>query len=212
MKDPIKLFFTTVIIIVVGFVVSVVIPFKVDLHGKHAFTQAPENPLVLKGLEVYYQEGCQYCHTINVRSVKWDVKRYIDLEKYGYDPSIEPNEYLFFAPFPIGELRIGPDLATVSSKYNKEQLEKLLKWTEKNDQSLFQKYHNYQYLFIDEDLKPLFLSWKIRWLMNSGLPLNDPYQRSVFLALEEKTKGDALIEFLDYLGKRKQNFEGKFYK
>ncbi|GIX41839.1 MAG: hypothetical protein KatS3mg129_1572 [Leptospiraceae bacterium] len=210
MKNPIKLFFSTLLILVIGFIITVVWSFKVDLHGKHAFTQAPENPIVLKGLEIYYQEGCQYCHTINVRAIRGEIKRYIDQEKYGYDPVIEPNEYLFFAPFPIGEQRVGPDLTTISSRYTKEQLENILKG--KSDRKYTKGYHNYQYLFIDDDLKPLFLSWKIRWMMNSGLPMNDPYQRSVFLALEDKTKGDALVEFLYYLGKRKQEFEGKFYK
>lgn len=210
MKPSIKLFLTTIIILVIGFVISVVLSFNVDLHGKHSFSQPPEDPIVLKGLEIYYQEGCQYCHTINLRSTKGDVKRYIDLEKYGFDPSIEPNEYLYFAPFPIGEQRIGPDLSTVSSKYTKEQLENLL--LGKDEKKYLKGYHNYSYLFIDEDLKPLFLSWKIRWMMNSGLPMNDPYQRSVFLALDEKTKGDAIVEFLYYLGQRKQQFEGKFYR
>lgn len=212
MKSPIKLFFITIFLLIVGFVVTVVWQFKVDLHGKHAFTQAPENPLVLKGLEIYYQEGCQYCHTINIRTLKSDIKRYIDLEKYGYDPSIEPNEYLFFAPFPIGELRVGPDLSTIAAKYSKEELENILMAKKGEKNSYLREYHHYQYLFNDERLEPLFLSWKIRWMMNSGLPMNDPYQRSVFLALDDKTKGEALVEFLNYLGKRKQEFEGKFYK
>ncbi len=210
MKENIKIFLITILITIAGFIITIVIPFKVDLHGKHSFTHPPENPIVLKGLEIYYQEGCQYCHTINIRTIESDVKRYINLEVYGTDPSIDPNEYIFFAPFPIGELRIGPDLSTVSSKYTKEQLTQFLMG--KSNKSYSKEYHNYSHLFIDENLNPLFLSWKIRWLMNSGLPFNDPYQRGVFLSLEDNTKGDALVEFLHYLGKRKQQFDGKFYK
>ncbi|MCS7206024.1 MAG: cbb3-type cytochrome c oxidase subunit II, partial [Leptospiraceae bacterium] len=176
-QQPIRLFFTIVLILVIGYAITVYFSFEVDLHGKHSFTQIPENPLVLKGSEIYYQEGCQYCHTLNVRTQTSEIKRYIDFEKYGYDPSIEPNEFLFFAPFPIGMQRIGPDLSTVASRYTKEQLEEIL--IGRSESPTLKKYHNYAYLFVDEDLDPLFLSWKVRWLMNSGLPINDPYQRGI---------------------------------
>ncbi len=209
-KNPFQLFFITLVFLVTGFLIVFVFTYKVDLHGKLAFTHPPENPAVLKGYEIYLQEGCQYCHTLNIRTLKSDILRYIDLEKYGYDPSVESEDFLFFTPFSIGLLRIGPDLSTVSSKYDREALETLLLG---KNQDLYKKnYHNYAYLFVDDDLQPLFLSWKIRWLMNSGLPLNDPYQRAVFTALEEKTKGDVLIDFLLYLGSRKQQFNAKFYQ
>ncbi|MEQ9366421.1 MAG: cbb3-type cytochrome c oxidase subunit II, partial [Leptospirales bacterium] len=29
---------------------------------------SPESPLAMKGQEVYMQEGCQYCHSQNLRS------------------------------------------------------------------------------------------------------------------------------------------------
>lgn len=209
-QKPVKFFFTTFFVIILGYAVTAILSFSVDLNGKYAFTHIPENPLVLKGQEIYYQEGCQYCHTLNVRASSAEIKRYIDPEIYGFDPSIEPNEFLFFAPFPVGEVRIGPDLSTIASKYTREQLEELL--IGKSEKASFKKYHQYGYLFINEDLQPLFLSWKIRWLMNTGLPIGDPYHRSVFLMLDEKTKGDALVEFLSYLGKRKMEFQGKFYR
>lgn len=210
LKNPTQLFLITVFSIVLGFLIVFVFSYKVDLHGKYAFTHPPENPSVLKGYEIYHQEGCQYCHTLNVRTFKPDILRFIDLEKYGFDPSIEPEEYLFFTPFTIGTLRIGPDLSTISSKYTRENLKILLQG--KNEQLYKKNYHKYTYLFIDEDLEPLFLSWKIRALMNSGLPFNDSYQRSVFISMEDKTKGDVLIDFLLYLGSRKQQFNAKFYQ
>ncbi len=212
MNHPVKLFFSIVILTVIGFIITVVLPFGVDLHGKFIFSHPPENPLVLKGHEVYLQEGCQYCHTLNIRSIKQDMMRYMDLEKYGFDPSIEPDEVLFFAPHNLGSQRIGPDLLAISSKYSREELENLLIGKIGDENLNLNKYHNYGYLFVDENLHPLFLSWKIRWMLNTAIPFSDPYQRSVFEALHEKTKGDALIEFLYYLGKRKQDFHGKFYQ
>lgn len=209
-NDPIKLLFLTVILLLLGFGFINVISYKVDLHGKFSFTHPPEDPIVLKGYEVYIQEGCQYCHSLDVRTLNSDIQRFVDLEKYGTDPSIEPDEFLFFTPFTIGTRRIGPDLSTVSSKNVKEDLEKLLQG--KNENIYKKNYHNYTYLFVDEDLEPVFLSWKIRTLMNTGLPLNDPYQRAVTMALQDKTKGDALVEFLLYLGSRKAKFNAKFYQ
>lgn len=209
-NDPIKLVFLTVILLLIGFGIVNVISYKVDLHGKFSFTHPPENPIVLKGYEVYIQEGCQYCHSLNVRTLKSDIQRFVDLEKYGVDPSIEPDEFLFFTPFTIGIRRIGPDLSTISSKYTKDELENLLQG--KSDELYKKNYHNYAYLFVEDNLEPVFLSWKIRTLMNTGLPFNDPYQRAVTIALEEKTKGDALVEFLLYLGSRKAKFNAKFYQ
>ncbi|MFN3604386.1 MAG: cbb3-type cytochrome c oxidase subunit II [Leptonema sp. (in: bacteria)] len=207
---PFRLFITTLLSIGIGFFIVFVFSYQLDLNGKFSFTHPPENPSVLKGYEIYYQEGCQYCHTLSIRAIKADISRFIDKEKFAFDPSIESDEFIFFTPFSTGSRRIGPDLSTVSSKYTLDSLQQLLQG--KMGSTYSKNYHNYAYLFINEDLETLFLSWRIRMMMNSGLPLSDPYQRSVFIALEDKTKGDVLIDFLMYLGSRKLQYNAKFYQ
>lgn len=208
-ENPIKLVGATIVLSVASFAVFVAIPFSgIDLHGAHALTQPPEDPLVLKGHEVYYRSGCQSCHTQNIRPFKAEIVRFTDIEKYANTYTASANELVFFTPSVIGNRRIGPDLADAASKYNGEKLHSLL--------TSPTGYHAYTYLFAGKDagndMNALQLSWKIRWMMNSGIPFSDPYQRAVFDRLEDSTEGDALIEYLLFLGKRTLTYEAQFYK
>jgi len=208
-ENPIKLAVTTIVASVIVFVAVAIIPFsKIDLHGAHAMTHAPEDPLVLKGHEVYYESGCQSCHTQNIRPFKAEVLRFTDVEKYTNTYNADANELVFFTPSVVGSRRIGPDLADAASKYTEEKLTDLLQ-SKKG-------IHTYAGLFADQDaggrMEPLRLSWKIRWMMNAGVPFSDPYQRAVFDRLDESTRGDALVAYLLFLGKRQLTYESQFYK
>ncbi len=208
-ENPIKLVGTTIVLSVASFVAVAVLPFGgIDLHGAHAHTQPPEDPLVLKGHEVYYESGCQSCHTQNIRPFKPEIVRFTDVEKYANTYTADANELVFFTPSVMGSRRIGPDLAAAASKYTREDLTKLLKSKE--------GFHNYTHLFLNQEaggrsMEPLRLSWKIRWMMNAGIPFSDPYQRGVFDRLDESTRGDALVTYLLFLGKRTLEYEAQFY-
>ncbi|MCB1171365.1 MAG: cbb3-type cytochrome c oxidase subunit II [Leptospiraceae bacterium] len=222
MKSPFKTVSstvaTTVLAGLLAFGASVVLPFGTpDLHGKHQYTHAPEDILVLKGQEVYYQEGCQYCHTQGLRAEAWEIMRFSNVEKLGYFPAPAAQADLFFSPSVRGSRRIGPDLSHVGIKMDKAALTSLLQSNPyanpKNPQfDMKTGNHSYSYLFDQYDLNPLAMSWKVRWLMNFGLPLNDPYQRSAFPRLEGKSRGEALVEYLNFLGSRQTGYEGEFYQ
>jgi cytochrome c oxidase cbb3-type subunit 2 len=209
-ENPIKLVITTIVLSIASFAAVAVLPFsELDLHGAHAHTQPPEDPLVLKGHEVYYEAGCQSCHTQNIRPFKAEILRYTNVEKYTNTYNADARELVFFTPSVTGSRRIGPDLAAAASKYSQEGLTELLQSKE--------GFHNYTYLFAPADaggrsMEPLRLSWKIRWMMNAGVPFSDPYQRGVFDRLEESTRGDALVAYLLFLGKRNLTYESQFYK
>ncbi|MBR32221.1 MAG: hypothetical protein CMN77_13030 [Spirochaetaceae bacterium] len=209
---------TTVVAGLVAFAASIVLPFGgPDLHGKHQYTHAPEDILVLKGQEVYYQEGCQYCHSQGIRAQGWEILRFSDAEKLGYFPAPQEQASLFFTPSVQGSTRIGPDLSHVGLKMDRDALRNLLQsdpyQNPKNPQfDMKTGNHNYAYLFSQDELDALAMSWKVRWMMNFGLPLNDPYQRSAFSRLAEQTRGDALVEYLNFLGSRQANYEGEFYQ
>ena len=180
-------------------------------HGTLALLEAPD-PLVLKGQEVYYQEGCQYCHTQNIRPIGAEVKRYVNAESYGFFKIPVMNEYNYETPGMRGSQRIGPDLARIagSNMDNSDKLSTLLKG--KSD-SVAGLYHNYDHLFeSDTDMVPVFLAWKIRMMMQLRINFSDDYQKSVFDALDNQTRGDALLAYLLSLGRKQMDYAGSFYE
>jgi cytochrome c oxidase cbb3-type subunit I/II len=63
----------------------------------------PYTPLELAGRDIYIAEGCQACHTQQVRPILAEVKRYGEYSRAG--------EFVYDRPFLWGSRRIGPDLA-----------------------------------------------------------------------------------------------------
>lgn len=214
MNRPGKLIIATLAAVFAGFLIQVIIPFTSnDAHGSGPYLTT-ENPLVLKGQEVYHQEGCFYCHTRKLRPFEWEVKRFSDQEKLGFFPLIDPVEFQFHSPGTVSSTRIGPDLSRVGTKMSQEELRSILDHKPSADDSLAERYHKYGELFSDEfsEWDGIALSWKIRGMLQSGLYINDPYQRAVFMSMEGQTRGDALVQYLMSLGKDKADFAGKFYQ
>ena len=70
-----------------------------------------------RGRKVYGREGCWYCHTQQIRTLRADTVR------YGWRgvnaPISVPGEYVNDQPHYLGTRRIGPDLARVGGKYDR---------------------------------------------------------------------------------------------
>lgn len=199
-----------VVLLLGGYIGTVVCGFqgKSDAHASLAELSA-EDSLVMEGQLIYAQEGCQYCHSQSLRPISWEVTRFADAEKLGLYAPMDYNETRTVSPSLRGSFRVGPDLARLSSKMEKSSIESFLKGSDDGTQR--GSLHQYGYLFEDEDMSPLFLSWRIRMMLNAGAQFSDPYQRSVFLRLDGQTKGDALVAYLSSLGKKQMMFNGKFY-
>lgn len=179
-------------------------------YGAMAYL-APESALAMKGQEIYYQEGCQYCHSQNLRSLDYEVARFAPADAYGYYPLPHVMEYYFESPSMRGSSRKGPDLSRIAGKLSREDLEGLLKSTSTKD--LRSGHHRFGHLFTDESgMDPLFLSWRVRMMMNARAPLSDAYQKSVFEQLENQTRGDALVEYLLSIGRKQSQFAGKYFQ
>lgn len=211
-SDPIKLALFIVGSVLVMTILIAFGSFRINsTHGSLALLEPP-NPLELKGQEVYYQEGCQYCHTQTIRPIEAEVKRYVNEKSYGYFRMPDINEYQYETPSMRGSQRIGPDLARIAGSNidSKDSLRSVLKG---KSGLLSGIHHNYGYLFQSSfDMEPLFLSWKIRMMMQTRSKFSDNYQKSVFDALEGKTRGDALVAYLLGLGRRQKDFAGSYFK
>ena len=69
----------------------------------------PYSPLELEGRDIYVREGCNVCHSQEVRPFKTETDRYGHYSLAG--------EAIYDRPFLWGSRRIGPDLARVGGKY-----------------------------------------------------------------------------------------------
>ncbi|MCR9144946.1 MAG: cbb3-type cytochrome c oxidase subunit II [bacterium] len=211
LKDPLKLAGAVIGATAVLGIFAIHMHFEVlPTHGARAHL-SPESALAMKGQEVYMQEGCQYCHSQNLRSLDWEVARFADADAYGYYPLPHMMEYYFEAPSMRGSERKGPDLSRLAGSMNREDLEGLLQST-KSD-TLRAGHHRFGHLFQSEaGMSPLFLSWRVRMMMNARAPLSDSYQKSVFEQLDGQTRGDALVEYLLTLGRKQSEFAGKYFQ
>ena len=206
--------YLTIAVVFIGYYIQVKLPY--DKYRSHASGPylAQTNPIHIKGREIYQKLGCQYCHTQNLRPLTADMLRFANTKESGYLNNQNIMEDYFNTPSVKGSTRIGPDLSRIAMKYSPDQITALLK--SKGDTSLKSAYHQYSYLFSDSEKfdvwDGIFLSWKIRAMMNAGLPYSDPFQNGVFAALEEKTKGEALVDYLSSLGEQQNKYISKYYK
>ena len=216
---PIVLAITSIILVGIGFLIQVALPYdQYRAHGAGPFLTPPD-PLVLKGQEVYMQAGCQYCHSQNLRPLAWEVRRFVgdkkEAQKYGYYAGADALEYSYATPSMRGSFRIGPDLSRLAHKYDDpETLQVYL--SSKKDTSLKYAYHQYGSLFQEAqeftEWDGVFLAWKIKAMMQAGIPFSDNYHKSVFDRIVGKTKGEALGAYLMSLGERRLNYNGQYYK
>ncbi len=212
LSDPLSLACAAVATALIATLAVVWFPYRRSVTPTHGALPylAPPSALALEGSAVYYQEGCQYCHTQALRPFAWEAARFANAEAYGYYLLPDAMEYYFETPSQRGSLRLGPDLARVAGKLDQAQLEALLKSDKTDTQRA--AYHRFGHLFeSDAGINPLMLAWRIRMNMQSASPLSDPYQRSAFDQLDGKTRGDALVAYLLSLGKKQSEFAGKYY-
>lgn len=211
LNNPKKIFLITVGASLLGFCLTVMLPYQINTSHGSLSNLSSEDSLALKGHEVYQQEGCFYCHTKNLRPFMWEVKRFSDIEKIGYFPETTQQERYYDSPALMGSSRIGPDLSRIATKLDESKMRSIL--NNKKGGKAGASMHTYGYLFAEDcDLNSLALSWKIKMLMNAGMPYSDAFHKSVFPNLEDQTRGDALIAYLKSLGSKEAMFTGNFNK
>jgi cbb3-type cytochrome c oxidase subunit II len=107
-RESLGLLLTGVLgLLVVGVLLVFVVPASVGGDERHIVGEAPLTSLEADGREIYLEQGCQYCHTQNVRPVIADV---------GLGPVTETDARSLDDPATFGVQRIGPDLAHVASR------------------------------------------------------------------------------------------------
>ena len=93
----------------------------------------PWTPLELTGRDIYIREGCNNCHSQQIRPFRHELERYGEYSK--------PGETIYERPFLWGSKRTGPDLARLGNKYpNLWHYKHMLNPRDVIDQSIMPEY------------------------------------------------------------------------
>lgn len=99
----------TLVAIVVGGLVLLIPPFFMQGTIEPVAGMKPYTALEQEGRDLYIREGCNTCHSQQVRPFKTETDR--------YGPYTVAGEGIYDRPFLWGSRRTGPDLARVGGKY-----------------------------------------------------------------------------------------------
>jgi len=150
----------------------------------------PYPALQLAGRDVYVSEGCYGCHSQMVRPFRSETER--------YGPFSLAGESVYDRPFQWGSKRTGPDLARVGGRYSDEW--HIIHMMNPRDVVPESNMPGYPWLaekMVDAEL----VQGKMRALQMLGDPYTDEEIAQAITALQSKTEMDALVAYLQGLGR-----------
>ncbi|MEP6483154.1 MAG: cytochrome-c oxidase, cbb3-type subunit II [Rudaea sp.] len=150
----------------------------------------PYPPLQLAGRDVYVREGCYNCHSQMIRTLASEVLRYGHYSVAG--------ESVYDHPFQWGSKRTGPDLARVGGRYSDDWHRVHL--TDPRSVVPESNMPGFPWL-AKASVSADEINAHMRGLKRIGDPYTDADFASIAEAVKGKTEMDALIAYLQDLGK-----------
>jgi cytochrome c oxidase cbb3-type subunit II len=158
----------------------------------------PYDALQLTGRDVYLREGCYTCHSQMVRPFRAEVER--------YGPYSVAGEFVYDHPFQWGSKRTGPDLHRVGGRYSDEWHRIHLN----NPRDVVPESNMPAYPWLARNAADAEdIAAKMRALRVVGVPYSDADIAAAPAALKDKTELDALIAYLQGLGRARQAMAAK---
>ena len=111
-RNSIALLLFIIVAVSIGGLVQVVPMFRTEQTLEKIDGVRPYTPLELSGYNIYIREGCNTCHSQQIRVLRDEVDR------YGHYSLMAESKYDH--PFVWGSKRTGPDLARIGGKYSDE--------------------------------------------------------------------------------------------
>jgi len=149
----------------------------------------PLTAIELAGRDIYISEGCHVCHTQMVRPLEPEIKRNGRANKESDDIYEFPNLW--------GSKRTGPDLTNLGRKYSDQwHVLHLIDPRQVIPTSIMPAY---PWLF-EQTLSGDAIGDKMETLRILGVPYTDQEISDARLQVRGKTKGEALIRYLQSLG------------
>ena len=150
----------------------------------------PYPALQLAGRDIYVREGCYNCHSQMVRTLRHETERYGHYSLAG--------ESVYDRPFQWGSKRTGPDLARIGGRYSDDWHRVHLM----NPRDVVPVSNMPGYPFLAEQaVDPAAVARNMRALQTLGDPYTDEEIEGAAAAVAGKTELDALIAYLQALGK-----------
>lgn len=152
--------------------------------------QEPYPALELAGRDVYIREGCYNCHSQMVRTLRFET------ERYGHYSLAA--ESVYDRPHQWGSKRTGPDLARVGGRYSDDWHRVHLI----NPRDVVPESNMPSYPWLaNAELNATQTQRNMRGLQRMGHPYSEEDLNGVSAALEGKTELDAVVAYLQGLGR-----------
>jgi len=189
-KNTGLLIILTILIISVGGLVQIVPLFFQRYVTQPVEGLKPYSPLELSGRDIYIREGCVGCHSQMVRPFRAETERYGHYSVAG--------EYVYDRPFLWGSKRTGPDLQRMAGRYSDDWHRAHLT----NPRDVVPESNMPAYAFMaSTPLDNSTIQAKMNGLRMLGHPYTDAEIANAPKDLEGKTEMDALIAYLQSLGR-----------
>ncbi|MCP4273852.1 MAG: cytochrome-c oxidase, cbb3-type subunit II [Gammaproteobacteria bacterium] len=154
----------------------------------------PYPALELEGRDIYIREGCNVCHTQMVRPLRAETERYGHYTVAGED--------VYEHPFLWGSKRTGPDLSRVGQRYSDDWHRVHLN----NPRDVVPESNMPAFTwFNDNTIDGSITGKKMEALRFIGVPYTDEDIANAAAAVEGKTEMDAVVAYLQGLGKEMRN-------
>jgi cytochrome c oxidase cbb3-type subunit 2 len=185
------LIFGILVVASIGGLVQVLPTVVDDSLAAPAEKVVPYTAIELEGRDIYMRESCATCHSQQVRPLLAEVRR--------YGPYSRSGEFAYDRPFLWGSKRTGPDLHRVGGKYTDDWHR--LHMT--NPRSVVPGSIMPAYPWLAERAANANgdIVARMRALRALGTPYTDEEIAAAPAALEGKTELDALIAYLQSLGR-----------
>lgn len=150
----------------------------------------PRPALEQAGFDIYIREGCYNCHSQMVRTLRFETERYGHYSLAG--------ESVYDRPFQWGSKRTGPDLARVGGRYSDDWHRVHLM----NPRDVVPESNMPAYPWLAETpVDGAATAARLSALRTLGHPYTDEDLQGAAAAVEGKSELDALVAYLQGLGK-----------
>ncbi|MCP3675101.1 MAG: cytochrome-c oxidase, cbb3-type subunit II [Gammaproteobacteria bacterium] len=154
----------------------------------------PYPALELEGRDIYIREGCHVCHTQMIRPLRAETERYGHYTVAGED--------VYEHPFLWGSKRTGPDLSRIGTRYSDDWHRVHLN----NPRDVVPESNMPAYSWLNGGiLDGVDTGSKMKALRIVGVPYTDDDIAGAGAAVKGKTEMDAMVAYLQGLGKEMRN-------
>jgi cytochrome c oxidase cbb3-type subunit 2 len=188
-KNTAWLIILTLLVVSIGGLVEIVPLFALKETTEPVKGLKPLTALQLEGRDIYIREGCNNCHSQEVRPFRAETER--------YGPFSVAGEYVYDHPFLWGSKRTGPDLGRVGGRYSDEWHRAHLH----NPRDVVPESNMPAFPWLEKNvLDGKLTARKMKVLRSLGVPYTDEQITKAQDEVKGKTELDAVIAYLQSLG------------